>query len=428
MRNFTRYKIIRYLAFLLVLQSLLFAQSGWVQQTSGINKTLNTGFIINDNTGYAAGNSGVILKTVNGGSNWIVVYNQTIYDILAVSFSNASTGWAFMKGNVNDSSFVIKTTNSGSSWIKNFVDTGSFQNDLAGLQFTGANTGYLANSHGLRKSVNGGSGWTYLNSGVTLPTCLSFINESTGWVAGYQTTLFKTTDSGQNWLQQFNSQPSTNSRAVVFMNSLTGFYATDYAVYRTSNGGSDWFESFNVGNIYPRSVSFINANTGWVLALTADTSFRNIILRTDNSGVTWGIHELILPSKRFNRVYFTSQNTGWLLGDSGYIYKTTNGGFPIGIQLISNEIPQDFLLSQNYPNPFNPSTIIRFDVSGTSSAKTSLIVYDLLGQEVATLVNENLRPGEYDVQFDGTNNPSGIYYYKLTAGNFTETKKMVLVK
>ncbi|NOS86647.1 MAG: T9SS type A sorting domain-containing protein [Ignavibacteria bacterium] len=212
------------------------------------------------------------------------------------------------------------------------------------------------------------------------------------------------------------------------MNSLTGFYATDYAIYRTSNGGSDWDESFNVGNIYPRSVSFVNANTGWVLALTADTSFRNIILRTDNSGVTWGIHELVLPSKRFNKVYFTSSNTGWLLGDSGYIYKTTNGGFPIGIQPISAEIPRDFSLSQNYPNPFNPSTIIRLDISGTSAAKTSLIVYDLLGREVAVLVDENLRPGEYEVHFDGTNYPSGIYYYKLTTGNFSETRKMILLK
>lgn len=428
MRKFSVNKIFRFYAFLLVLQSLLFAQSGWVQQISGINKTLNTGFFLNENNGYAGGNSGVLLKTVNGGSNWIVVYNQPIYDILAVTFVNASTGWAFMKGNVNDSSFVIKTTNSGSSWIKNFVDTGSFQNDLAGIQFSGVNTGYLANSHGLRKSINGGSGWTSLNSSVILPTCLSFINESTGWVAGYQTTLFKTNDSGQNWVQQFSSQPNTNSRAIVFMNSLTGFYATDYAVYRTSNGGSDWNESFNVSNIYPRSVSFINAITGWVLASKADTSFRNIILRTDNSGATWGIHELILPSKRFNRVYFTSQNTGWLLGDSGYIYKTTNGGFPIGIQPISSEIPRVFSLSQNYPNPFNPSTKIRFDISGTSSSQTLLTVYDLLGREVAVLVNEKLSPGEYEVDFDGSKYPSGVYYYKLSAGDFTETKKMVLIK
>ena len=116
------------------------------------------------------------------------------------------------------------------------------------------------------------------------------------------------------------------------------------------------------------------------------------------------------------------------MGDSGYIYKTTNGGFPIGIQPISTEIPLDFSLSQNYPNPFNPSTIIRFDISGTSAAKTSLIVYDILGREVTVLVNEKLTPGGYEVDFDGSNLPSGVYYYKISTGDFSETKRMVLVK
>ena len=205
--------------------------------------------------------------------------------------------------------------------------------------------------------------------------------------------MFKTTDSGQNWVQQFSNQPSTNSRDIKFLNSFTGFFATDYAVYKTVNGGSNWDESFNVSNIYPRSVSFINANTGWVLALTADTSFRNVILRTDNSGATWGIHELILPSKRFNRVYFTSQNTGWLLGDSGYIYKTTNGGFPIGIQPVSSEIPKNFSLFQNYPNPFNPVTKIKFDITGNRQRRHCFLCMMFLVVKSRYFLMNSLAPG-----------------------------------
>ena len=125
-------KVLKYSIFIILFQSVLFAQTGWVQQNSGTNKALNTGYFVNENTGYAAGSGGVIIKTTSGGSNWIVVYDEPIYDILAVTFLDANTGWAFMKGNVNDSSFVIKTTNSGSQWIKNFIDTGSFQNNLAG--------------------------------------------------------------------------------------------------------------------------------------------------------------------------------------------------------------------------------------------------------------------------------------------------------
>src|ERR1043165_5508218 len=95
---------------------------------------------------------------------------------------------------------------------------------------------------------------------------------------------------------------------------------------------------------------------------------------------------------------------------------------------ISTEIPKQFSLSQNYPNPFNPTTKIRFEVpAGKSVAQTFLSMYDVLGKEVATLVNEQLKPGVYEVEWNAANYPSGVYFYKLSAGDFTETRKMVLV-
>lgn len=94
----------------------------------------------------------------------------------------------------------------------------------------------------------------------------------------------------------------------------------------------------------------------------------------------------------------------------------------------TNEIPNKFMLYQNYPNPFNPATKIRFDISGSSAAKTFLYVYDILGREVATLVNEQLSPGTYKVNFDGSNYPSGIYFYKFISGEYSAVKKMILLK
>jgi len=93
-----------------------------------------------------------------------------------------------------------------------------------------------------------------------------------------------------------------------------------------------------------------------------------------------------------------------------------------------NEIPSQFYLSQNYPNPFNPSTVISYRLSATS--KVSLKVYDLLGREVVTLVNEEEQPGVYNSQFSIQNSqlPSGVYFYRLQAGDFSETKKMILIK
>ena len=103
----------------------------------------------------------------------------------------------------------------------------------------------------------------------------------------------------------------------------------------------------------------------------------------------------------------------------------------VGINQISSEVPEKFSLSQNYPNPFNPTTTIRFAIPSNVKSEMSnvrIIIYDALGREVQTLVNEKLSPGTYEVDFDGSNLPSGVYYYQLEAGSFSEAKKMVLIK
>jgi hypothetical protein len=91
-----------------------------------------------------------------------------------------------------------------------------------------------------------------------------------------------------------------------------------------------------------------------------------------------------------------------------------------------SDLPTAYSLEQNYPNPFNPSTKIQFSIS--NSQPVTLKVFDVLGNEVATLVNEELTPGIYQYNFDASNLSSGVYYYKLRAGNFTETKKMILIR
>jgi hypothetical protein len=117
-------------------------------------------------------------------------------------------------------------------------------------------------------------------------------------------------------------------------------------------------------------------------------------------------------------------------------YRTNQLGFvppdePIGIKPISNNVPGQFILYQNYPNPFNPVTTIKFDIPKQSEVK--IVVFDILGREVSTLVNEQLKPGTYEVVWsapsgDASNFSSGVYYYQLRAGNYIDTKKLVLVK
>jgi hypothetical protein len=101
----------------------------------------------------------------------------------------------------------------------------------------------------------------------------------------------------------------------------------------------------------------------------------------------------------------------------------------IGIQVISSEIPNEFALFSNYPNPFNPVTKIRFNIPNiTGEDKINLTVFDVLGKEIEVLVNRELKAGKYEALWDAANFPSGIYFYRLSSRNFSETRKMILVK
>ncbi len=109
------------------------------------------------------------------------------------------------------------------------------------------------------------------------------------------------------------------------------------------------------------------------------------------------------------------------------IYSKQNPtGNPVGIINISSEIPNEFSLGQNYPNPFNPATKIKFALHNKSF--TNLVIYDRLGREVEKLVNEQLNAGSYEADWNASNFPSGVYFYKLTTGDFSKTNKMLLIK
>jgi hypothetical protein len=100
---------------------------------------------------------------------------------------------------------------------------------------------------------------------------------------------------------------------------------------------------------------------------------------------------------------------------------------PLLVNNNNEGVPNEFSLEQNYPNPFNPVTKIRFDIPGEAH-QLKINIYNMLGRKVETLVNQQLKPGTYEVEWNAGNYPSGVYFYKLSAGDFTETKRMVLVK
>ena len=134
----------------------------------------------------------------------------------------------------------------------------------------------------------------------------------------------------------------------------------------------------------------------------------------------------VMQMEKYNSNVFIALKSSGVSSSQG-IWNIPLEQITVGISSISSQIPERYTLHQNYPNPFNPSTKIRFEIPGSPEI-VKLAVYDISGKEVARLVNEELPAGVYEYDFDGGNLSSGMYFYRLEAGSFVETRKMVLVK
>ena len=195
------------------------------------------------------------------------------------------------------------------------------------------------------------------------------------------------------------------------------YIGTDYGVWLSSNNGQNWMQTA-LNNKEVRSLALSGNN---ILAGT----YHNGIYLSTNNGLNW-----IQKNEGWNE----SPTVNELIIGNNYIFAGTSFNSvwrrPLsditGIQNISTEIPTAFSLEQNYPNPFNSNTIIRFQIK--DSRFVNLKVFDILGKEVATLVNEYLQPGTYETTFDASMLTGGIYFYRLQTENYTETKKLILLK
>jgi photosystem II stability/assembly factor-like uncharacterized protein len=409
--------------------SISYSQSGWYIQSSPVSNYLSSIYFINSNTGIAVGYGGNILKTTNGGTNWLQKPSAST-GLLSVYFINEFTGWA-----VGYSGLKIKTTDGGENWFN--LPTSSyvlssvyFLDSLLGFAAGGWTTGII------EKTTNGGISWTTTEfSRMFQLNSIYFINNNTGFCVGqdhgippYNTfyPILRTTNGGLSW-NYISYYSSMDYFFVQFTSNDTGYvFGGNNDILKTTNNGVNWFLISNPGIFLPNGY-FINNNTGYAVGYYGD------IYKTTNGGYNWQMQQNPAGSITLWAVQFLDMNTGYIVGDDGLILKTTTGG-SVGINNISSQIPSDYSLYQNYPNPFNPVTRIKFTVANGfpirtfGNDKVVLKVLDVLGREVATLVNEKLNPGTYEVTFDGSNYPSGVYFYQLRNENFIETKKLILLK
>lgn len=420
----------------------LLSQSGWVQQYFGINRGINSIHFIDENTGWAAyygtngfSSFGHIERTSNGGGNWNSVFGLNA-EIKDIKFVNSQTGWVLANGYVDTGiifRLIHKSTNSGLNYILQYVD--SLNPYFISLSVIDHNNVICLKSNGtIIKTSNGGINWNSINVD-NIGFDMQFIDQ-TGWIIGGNNRIYNSANSGGSWIQ-ISQFPGSFSGYIHFINLHTGFIANEN-LYKSSNGGLNWSLISPLG-ITAKDVFFANEIQGWV------SGANGVIRYTSNGGLNWFTQSMPnnYSSITFNSIQFINSNTGWCSGFGTLVYpdllgaivKTTNGGVT-SINQITSQIPSQFSLSQNYPNPFNPATKIKFqipllrgvDAEGDRGVFVQISVHDILGREVAVLVNEQLVPGTYEVDWDGSAFPSGVYFYTITSGEYSETRKMVLLK
>ncbi|MCL4280433.1 MAG: T9SS type A sorting domain-containing protein [Ignavibacteriaceae bacterium] len=194
--------------------------------------------------------------------------------------------------------------------------------------------------------------------------------------------------------------------------------ASDSNFYRSTDFGNSWNSIYKSnGNAVK---SFADDSEGNLFILLSGTG----VLRSADNGIIWEEINSGLDNVSLNNLIITD-NDYILAGTSGEgVYKSVNK--TTSLENSFAELPASFLLEQNYPNPFNPTTNIRFKIA--ESGYVSLKIFDVLGNEIETLISGEKPSGDYEVKFDGRSLSSGIYFYQLRSGEIIQTKKMILIR
>ena len=302
--------------------------------------------------------------------------------------------------------FFDKSTDGGNTWLANDIyvcnQRGGWDYDIPGIQ----------RANGLPITVCDISNSPYRGT--------IYINYTDEAAPGdHDVMIVKSTNGGVSWSNPLKVNYDQTGKEQFFtwmtIDQVTGYlYIVFYDRRNYNDNKTDVFAA--------RST---DGGTTFADFRISETPF------TPTSGVFFGDYINITAHSGIVRPIWTRLEGGALS-----IY-TAIMSFPVPVKTEGNKIPESFSLSQNYPNPFNPSTKIQFSIpplEGVGGRMVRVFVYNILGNEVATLVNEQLSPGTYEIEFNGTNYPSGVYYYQLTVSNeqltiaFKETKKMILIK
>jgi photosystem II stability/assembly factor-like uncharacterized protein len=363
-------------------------------------------------TGYAISDS--IYKTTDRGTSWQP--HSTDFFIGDAFFPVTASTWIAAYG----SSGYQLTTDCGKSW-KEYPPF--YDRPITSFFFHDDKRGWRVEGRYIFKTTDLGEHWTISDSSATFGVIV-FSNEKNGYVFCNDGFIRLTTDGGITWISRVMCTQWCLVMKAFVIDSLNIIgVGANSLITRTTDAGVTWSTQLTQGGDSYRSVYFVDNRVGWIVGRYG------VIRKTTDGGATW-VSQTSGVTCDLNDVYFHDRNTGWIVGGNGTILSTTTGGEPLSVPS-SEVIPREFGLLQNYPNPFNPTTTMSYSLP--SQQQVRLNIFNTLGQQIATLVNEIQQAGRHTLQWNGTDDngnrvASGIYLYRLEAGRYRETKKMLLVR
>ncbi len=371
---------------------------------------------------FAASYTSGVYRSTNGGTTWVQANSGLMFSSALGLTVNPLNGDLF----VSSGARIYRSTSNGDSWV--VQDSTTFPSGAWRLVVNNQGTlfGSPNTSDSLRRSSDLGRTWTIVHTGLPYGFVQDMRIHSNGeiFIAMHNDWLFHSSNNGENWQALPRPSPPlpyVDADAIAFGSGSELYVGDDgWGFFKSTDGGLSWVQlNGGLPNLYVWALA-VN-NQGHLFAGLAS----NGIYRSTNGGAQWdSLNTGLDPSSR--RVYsLLISPSGYLLAGTLYgLYRSTQPVTDVKENL--NDLADQFSLSQNYPNPFNPTTNIQFTV--TSSQFTILKVYDLLGCEVTTLVNEVKQPGTYTVQWDASGMASGVCFYRLKAGQFDGVRKLLVLR
>jgi photosystem II stability/assembly factor-like uncharacterized protein len=415
-------------------------------------------------------------------AQWQNLSNPDLGNIIYCKFISPQSGWIVNLSNTPPQG-LLRTTDGGETWTHILSHPPGTFNWIHGFDFLNDSLGFAVAVRGRDcfRTLNGGATWdsvgcpgivysrpyigilsaslVYHGGGIafsrsmdtlrtwqiisTLPQAtieepffrFHFLSQDTIVACGGVPTLligewtgtieiYRSTNGGLSWAFPYVDTLAI-SYASAFAGKRIGYAFSDlsnsipdphYKTHKTTDGGSTWFQipaTLDSGYMQVTDAYFKNPNEGFVCG--------ERLAHTTDGGLTWRT----ISGVTGTYMSWPDSLHGWIVGSSGSIFRTTSGG----VTWMKDNLktwPSQYLLTQNYPNPLNSSTTIEFAIP--TSGFVSLRVYNLLGQEIAVLVQEEKSIGRHITTWNASEIASGIYFYRLQAGSFVDTKKLILLR